>query len=165
MEILLAGDRRRQALDKIRRDREQTLAEIEGTTEARLSLDETVQRVLARLRDDANRAEQRVLAFSTPTTAPDSFAIDAGLLLWLEPQAFERQLRARLKPLLPGGALPAADRPKRVAALRARLGELEEAEEREAARLESQGLVVDRRSDADLTTLLRVWDSLDAGDG
>lgn len=162
MEIVLAGDRRRQSLDKIRRDRETTLAEIDATTDARLSLDETVQRVIARLRDDVTRAEQRVLAFANPSTAPDSLTIDAGFLLWVDPQAFERQLRSRLKSLLPGGGLPQADRPKKVAVLRARLGELEEAEEREVARLEAQGLAVDRRSDADLTALLRVWDSLDA---
>lgn len=162
MELVLAGDRRRQALDKIRRDRETTIAEIEATAEARLSLDETVQRLVARLREEATRAEQRVLAFANPTTVPDSLAIDLGFLLWLDPPAFERQLRARLKSILPSGGLPQADRPKKVAALRARLGELDEAEEREVVRLEAQGLAVDRRSDADLAKLLRVWDSLDA---
>jgi len=161
MEILLTGDRRRQALDKIRRDRDATLAEIESTAEARLSLDETVQRLLARLRDDVSRAEQRVLAFASPSTAPESLRIDAGFLLWLDPQAFERALRARLEPLLSAAGLPQAVRPKKLAALRERVGELEEAEEREIARLEGQGLAVDRRSDADLQTLLRVWDSLE----
>ena len=162
MELVLAGDRRRQALDKIRRDREATLAEIEGVAEARLSAEETMQRFLARLREDVARAEQGVLAFSRPSVAPDSPSINAAFLLWLDPKAFESQLRARLKPLLPSGGLPQADRPKKVAALRARLGELEEAEEREVVRLEAQGLAVDRRRDADLSTLLRVWDSLDA---
>lgn len=162
MEILIAGDRRRQALDKIRRDREATLAEIDSTAEARLSLDETVQRLLATLRDDEARAEQRVLAFASPSTAPESLALDAGFLLWADPQAFERTLRARLKPLLSGVGLPQAERPKKLAALRERVGELEEAEEREVARLEAQGLAVDRRADADLALLLRVWDSLGA---
>lgn len=161
MELVHAGDRRRQALDKIRGDREITIAEIEATMEARLSLDETVQRLVPRLREEATRAEQRVLAFANPTTLPDSLAIDSGFLLWLDPPAFERQLRARLKSMLPSGALPQADQPKKVATLRARLGELDEAEERQIARLEGQGLVVDRRSDADLTMLLRVWDVLD----
>lgn len=161
MELVLASDRRRQALDSIRRDREATIAEIETTTETRLSLDETVQRLLARLREDVIRAEQRVLAFASPTTAPDAFPIDAGFLLWVEPQAFERQLRARLKSLLPNGGVAQVDRTRKLAALRGRLGELEEAEEREVVRLEAQGLAVDRRSDADLAALLRVWDSLD----
>lgn len=159
MEIVLAGDRRRQALDKIRRDRDATLADIENTTEARLSLDETVKRMLARLSEEAQRAEQRMLSFLRPTTMPDAPAIDAGFLLWLDPQAFERQLRARLKPLLTDTGLPEVDRPKRIAALRGRVAELDEAEEREISRLEAQGLAVDRRSDADLATLLRVWDT------
>lgn len=161
MELLLAGDRRRQALEKIRRDRDATLAEIESTADGRLSLEETVQRLLARLRDDVARAEARVLSFASPSTAPESPQLDAGFLLWVDPQAFEKALRARLKPLLPSSGLAIAERPKRIAALRQRVGELEEAEEREISRLEAQGLVVDRRADADLQILLQVWDSLE----
>ena len=83
-------------------------------------------------------------------------------MLWLDPQAFERQLRARLKPLLSDSGLPEAERLKRIAVLRDRVAEMELAEEAEICRLEAQGLAVDRRGDADLATLLRVWDAADA---
>lgn len=162
MELLRPNDKRRQALDKIRRDREQLLSEIDATADVRLSLDETVQRLLARLRDDAARAEQSVVAFSRPEVSPDLPAINAALLLWLDPKAFEMQLRARLKPLLPVSAPTLASRPAAIAKLKAKLIELDHQEERAVGALESQGLMVDRRSDVDIDVLLKIWDEADA---
>jgi len=46
-------------------------------------------------------------------------------------------------------------------ALRTRLVELEEAEEREICRLEAARLAIDRRDDAALEASLRVWDTLE----
>lgn len=162
MEIIVAGDRRRGALEKIRSERDKLLAELESVPEAQLSLDETLERFSARMREHVDQAQSSVLAFARPGVVPDVPKIDAAFLLWLHGPDFEKALRARLKPLLPGAGVPLADRPKKIAGLQARLAELEEAEEREVCRLESAGFVVDRRSDADLATLLLVWDQLRA---
>ncbi len=162
MEILYASDRRRQTVDKLRAERTAALAEIESVGEATLSLDETVTRLLARLGDEAERAQDRVLAFARPSLVPEVPAINAGFLLWVDGAVFEKQLRARLKPLLPNTAMPQADRTKKLGSLRARLSDLEEAEEREICRLEAQGLAVERRVDNELASVLRVWNSIDA---
>lgn len=162
MELLRPGDKRRQSLDRIRRDREQLLSEIDAAAAARLSVDETVQRFLVRLHDDVARAEQSMLAFSRPDVSPDLPAINAAFFQWLDPKAFEAQLRARLKPLLPASAPTLASRPAAIAKLKTRLAELDLQEERAICALESQGLLVDRRSDVDIETLLKVWDEADA---
>ncbi|MEX0733311.1 MAG: hypothetical protein WDZ66_03975 [Steroidobacteraceae bacterium] len=162
MEILYTSDRRRQAIEKIRADRTKTLNEIESVGEAPLSLDETVTRYLASLREQAEHAEHQVLAFAHQSIVPALPAFNVGFLLWLGGADFEKQLRARLKPLVPGTAMPQADRAKKVASLRAHLAELDEAEEREICRLEVQGLAVERRIDVELATVLHVWDSPDA---
>lgn len=162
MELIQPGDRRRAALDKIRADRERVLADVEAMAQARLSPDEALQRLLARLQDDADRAQQRVLAFARPDVAPDAPPIDAGFLLWLDPKAFEAQLRAKLKSLLPASAPSLASRPAAVEKLKARLIELEKLEEREVLKLERAGLMAERRADANVALLLAVWDEADA---
>lgn len=161
MEILSTGDRRRQALDKVRRERENTVIEIEAVDDAALSLDDTVSSILASLRPAADRAEAAICSFNRPGPH-DALVLDAGLLFWLDPTVFERQLRARLKPLLPSAGLPPAERPKRIAALRAKLAELERSEEVELCKLESAGLYAERRpaEDLDIETILAVWEEV-----
>lgn len=163
MELVTDGDRRRQTLDKIRADRAKTLEDIEAVKEAPLSADDTAARLLARLVEEADRTQHRVLAFAQPGLSPDDLTLNPGLLLWLYGADFERYLRARLKTLLPATAMPQAERTKKLASLRARLAALDEAEEREICRLEGQGLAADRRIDVELAVVEKVWDSLDAG--
>ena len=162
MEILFASDRRRQPIDKVRAERTAALAEIEAIGEATLSLDQTVARYLARLRDDVERAQGGVLAFAKPALEPDLPSVTPGYVAWLGGADFERQLHARLKELLPTSAMPQAERTKKLASLRGRLAELEEREEVEICKLEAQGLAVERRIDIELATVLGVWNTLDA---
>lgn len=103
-----------------------------------------------------------MLGFSRPNVSPDAPPIDAAFLLWLDPKAFEAQLRARLKALLPVSAPALVSRPATIAKLKARLVEIEQQEEPELLKLERAGLIPERRADVDLAVMLAAWDELDA---
>lgn len=165
MDLLPSGDRRRSALDKIRREREALLQEIDVAGSGRLSCEETIQRLIERLREKVDRAQQAVIAFSRPDVVPDMPPADAAFLLWLDAKAFETQLRARLKPLLPASAPSLVSRPAAIAKLKARLVELEHDEEAAVLKLIDAGAIVERRGELNLAAILATWDQDDAVSG
>lgn len=159
MEILESGAAQRVTLDRLRAERVACETELDQVSAATLSVDDAMTRVMTRLGQARDRAASYFTGFARPGSAPDPLAGGdlLGALLWLDPAGFEKQLRARLKSVLPGGTSLSA-RTAAIAKLQQQLADLDEAEEQEICRLESLGLVVDRRADVDLTMLLEVWD-------
>jgi hypothetical protein len=160
MEILPPGARARQALDRIRAERENVEIELDQVVAATLGVDETVARFMAAHNEPLARAESYALAFSRPGSTPEPLNVTALLSFnaWLDAKDFETKLRRRYKELLPAPGLPAGARPAAIAKLKARFADLDEAEEVEVCKLEAEGFAVDRRSDVELSSLLDVWD-------
>ena len=158
MELIRPGDRGRAGLDRIRTEREQLLQAIENAGTARLSADDTIARLKARLREDIERAQQSLLAFSRPDVVPGSPPpADLAFLLWLGPD-FEKALRARLKSLLPASAPTIEARAQSIAKLKAKLEALDRDEEAAVLKLIDAGLMVERRVDLDLGAIWGSWD-------
>lgn len=175
MEIITEGDRRRAQVDSIRAQRESLLTQIDTVQAARLTLDETTQRILANLTPQIELAKTYLRGYATPGSDPEVMIdppelrnagrsgrhkFPVALCLWLLDADLETLIRKRLKDDVAAAGLSLEERAKRVKDLRSKIAEIERHEEIEIRKLERAEFVVERRhGEIDVDMILEVWDS------
>jgi hypothetical protein len=170
IEIIVSGDKRRAALDKIRAELAEIEQQIEAVSEAPMSREESIATIL---HSTARELEQVRFTFSGHTSsgpyAPRTMPTDKpwGTLRFLLGEAeFKRLVEERLDELSIELGPDRATRKQQIAELEAKRDALLEREERATCELEDKGLLVDRRLPAEpearraaVDRLLDAWDA------
>lgn len=148
-------------LANIRNQRAAVLDQIEEVAARPRDVDTAVAALLDSLERLTQPGEQ-ILRAETHPVGSHADVRDPGnaigvLCALIGKDEIARLARERMRPFANDGIPPAA-RAESIAALRAKLVALEEAEEREIIALEAAGHTVIRREDADVATLLRIWE-------
>lgn len=154
--FLTAGAPERKKLDKVRSEIEALVCRIEAVADAPLPAGEAAERCLAELatRRTVGRTRLAYFAYEGAVRVDDVLADVLAALLGDE-------LEARVRALFAAGAcedaVPAGERRKLIADLKAEQRKLEIAEEREISALEARGFVVERRIKVDPELILEAW--------
>jgi hypothetical protein len=158
--LLSAGAPERRKLDHLRGQIRALVESLQEIRDASLPVTESVQRFMATIEPDIERARQALLAVGRPDggdALPPVDALVAAALL--QPVEFEKRVAAILAAAPGKPGLSAGERRKKIAECEAKIAALEIAEETEIIRLEVLNCCVERRPEVPISRLFEVWDA------
>lgn len=158
--LLRAGAPERRKLDHLRGQIKALGESLEEIRSAPLPIGESVQRFMATIEPDIDRARQALIAFGRPGgdhSLPPIDALVAAALL--QPVEFEKRVTAILAAAPGKPGLSAAERRTKISELEQKIVAAELAEEVAIVELEIKGFCCERRVEVPIARLLQIWDA------